>query len=164
MTPGTASATSPEQYRDTGIRNLFRNRPNTRTTMPQAAEDETVNRRTPIGSIWDLDPAADGAFWPHEDYEQVFLSAFQHAFGRPASPRRVSGYVQRYFRYGVVPAWVRSYVRDELQGVAVGNLAHAPLDPQFDLSPVLERIGTLLGLTPPLPPRRAGCRDYWLIA
>ena len=115
-------------------------------------------------SIWDLDPFDQGPSWPYEDFEIVFLTAFSHAFGRTASRGRINGYLQRYFRFGVVPHWVRAYVREELHGVSVGNLATAPLDPQIDVGHLFTRLRERLAGLPPDPPRGNAGSDGWLRA
>ena len=115
-------------------------------------------------SLWDLDPREGVPSWPYEDYEIVFLTAFRYAFGRTAPRTRINGYLQRYFRFGVVPYWVRIYVREELNGVTVGNLASAPLDPQIDVAHLIGRLVERLAGRPPAPPRDKGSRDSWLRA
>jgi len=120
----------------------------------------TPTRRT----VWDLDPFDNGPSWPYEEFEIVFITAFSHAFGRTAPRGRIAGYLQRYFRFGVVPHWVRTYVREELHGVTVGNLATAPLDPQIDLVCCFTRLLERLAGLPPEPAQPKGNRDGWLRA
>lgn len=97
-----------------------------------------TERRPHTGSIWDLDARDERRDHAYEDYEAVFISAFLHAFGRLPSRARVAGYLQRYFRFGVVPRWVSSYIREQCHGISIANLADAPPDPQFDLLLVFE--------------------------
>jgi AraC-like DNA-binding protein len=98
-----------------------------------------TQRRPHTGSIWDLDPRDARADVAYEDYEAIFIRAFLHAFGRLPSRARAAGYLQRYFRFGVVPRWVSSYIREQCHGISIANLAEAPPDPQFDVLLALER-------------------------
>lgn len=96
-------------------------------------------RKPHAGSIWDLDPRDAREDCTYDDYEAVFIRAFLYAFGRLPSRARTAGYLQRYFRFGVVPRWVSGYIHEQCHGIAVANLADAPPDPQFDLLLAFER-------------------------
>ena len=101
------------------------------------------------------DPSAGDRPGTFEDYEFLFCSAYEHAFGRPASSERVKPYLLRYFRFGVVPVWVRCYVRTELRGQAVANIGHAPLDPVIDYREWFRSLTERFWFAPRTP-RRAG--------
>lgn len=96
-------------------------------------------RKPHTGSIWDLDPRDERREHAYEDYEAEFIRAFLHAFGRLPSRARTAGYLQRYFRVGVVPRWFSVYIREQCHGISIANLADAPPDPQFDLLLAIER-------------------------
>lgn len=106
-------------------------------------------RRPHTGSIWDLEARDERRDLAYEDYEVVFISAFLYAFGRLPSRARAAGYLQRYFRFGVVPCWVSAYVHEHCHGVSIANLADAPPDPQFDLLLAVERAWRRLGGSEP---------------
>ncbi len=83
-------------------------------------------------SIWDIDPR-------HENptdvvaIEILFLDAWEYSFFSRPAVSRVQPYLDRYFRFRVVPPWVAVFVRERLRGEAIDNIANAPLDPAIDL-------------------------------
>jgi hypothetical protein len=82
-------------------------------------------------SIWDINPW-DGEALEYADFEQLFMLAYEYQFLLPASPVIVWPYLNRYFRFRVVPPWLREYIRVVLHGEAIANIGNAPLDPAFD--------------------------------
>ena len=88
--------------------------------------------RTLAGSIWDLDPR-DNAEHEYEEFVNLFLDAWEYRFLYRPSARRMQPYLQRYFRFRVIPPWVSVYVREVLKGEAIDNIANAPLDPVIDV-------------------------------
>lgn len=93
--------------------------------------------------LWDLDPQ-EYPEYPYEAYEALFRAAYEHAFRCPGTTPRVRSYLERYFRFRVVPIWVRVYVRERLGGEAIANLGEAPLDPAIDLRAAVLRLKTML--------------------
>jgi len=91
-----------------------------------------MNRDKPAGSIWDLDPR-DNNDHDYEEFVALFLDAWEYRFLYRPPARQVQPYLQRYFRFRVVPPWVRVFVREVLKGEAIDNIANAPLDPVIDL-------------------------------
>jgi len=83
-------------------------------------------------SIWDIDPRACEEH-EYEEFEALFIAAWEHSFFCRPSVRRIQPYLRRYFRFRVVPPWVAVYIRDVLKGEAIENMANAPLDPAIDL-------------------------------
>lgn len=89
-------------------------------------------------TIWDFDP---GEIEEHdyEEFEALFAAAFEHEFNRTPSTRQIWVYVQRYFRFRVIPPWVRHYVSSELTDDGIDNIGNAPLDPVIDLRLLFDR-------------------------
>lgn len=91
-----------------------------------------MNRDKLEGSIWDLDPRENDEF-DYEEFVELFLSAWEYRFLYRPPARHMQPYLQRYFRFRVIPPWVSVYVREVLKGEVIDNIANAPLDPVIDL-------------------------------
>jgi len=98
-------------------------------------------------SIWDLDPI-ECEEHSYEEFETLFLDAWEYNFYTRPAAERIEPYLQRYFRYWVIPGWVRTYVCDVLHGEAIENIANAPLDPAVDFRLYPWRLMTALLLMP----------------
>lgn len=94
-----------------------------------------MNRRQ---TIWDFDPG-EVEEHDYEEFEALFAAAFEYEFHRTPSTRQIWAYVQRYFRFRVIPPWVRHYVKSELIDDGIDNIGNAPLDPVIDLRMMFER-------------------------
>ena len=91
-----------------------------------------MNRDKPAVSIWDLDPRDDEEP-DYEEFVELFQDAWDYRFLYRPPAGQMRPYLQRYFRFRVVPPWVSAYVREVLKGEAIDNIANAPLDPAIDL-------------------------------
>ena len=91
-----------------------------------------MNRDKLDGSIWDLDPR-DNDEHEYEEFVELFQNAWEYRFLYQPPARYVQPYLQRYFRFRLIPPWVSVYVREVLKGEAIDNIANAPLDPVIDL-------------------------------
>ena len=83
-------------------------------------------------SIWDIDPKA-GEEHEYEEFEALFQDAWEHSSYFRPPVKRIRPYLQRYFRFRVIPPWVATYINEVLKGDAMENMANAPLDPAIDL-------------------------------
>lgn len=101
-----------------------------------------MNPKRTIRSIWDIDPN-DIEEHEYEEFEELFSAAYKHAFKHTPSTRQIWSYLQRYFRFRVIPPWVRDYVKTVQGGDGIDNIGNAPLDPVFDLQPWFERLSVL---------------------
>ncbi|GAB4349753.1 MAG: hypothetical protein Kow006_11810 [Gammaproteobacteria bacterium] len=94
-------------------------------------------------SIWELDPH-EVEEHDYEEFEALFSAAYEHAFHHTPSTRQIWKYLQRYFRFRVIPPWVRHYVKTVQGGDGIDNIGNAPLDPVIDLQPFFERLAVWL--------------------
>lgn len=83
-------------------------------------------------SIWEIDPRSCEEH-EYEEFEALFLAAWEHSFLSRPPVKCIRPYVQRYLRFRVIPPWVATYIREVLKGEAIENMANAPLDPAIDL-------------------------------
>ena len=114
-----------------------------------------MNRDKLEGSIWDLDPRENDGF-DYEEFVELFLSAWEYRFLYRPPARHMQPYLQRYFRFRVIPPWVSVYVREVLKGEAIDNIANAPLDPVIDLRLFPWRLLTIVFFFPRIVLERQG--------
>ncbi len=120
-----------------------------------------MDRKPTFPSLWDLDPRSHDEH-DHAAIEQLFCDAFEYRFGLRATPARIRPYLLRYFRFRVIPPWMRRYVKEVLAGVSVADVGNAPLDPVIDLRPLIWRGAMVLYLV--RESRRPHARDSHLEA
>lgn len=104
-----------------------------------------MNHKQDIRSIWDLDPR-DIEEHEYEEFVELFSAAYRHAFHHTPSTKQIWSYLQRYFRFRVIPPWVRHYVKTVQRSDGIDNIGNAPLDPVIDLQPFFERLAVRLHL------------------
>jgi len=97
-----------------------------------------MDRKPALPSIWELDPKSNDEY-DYDAIEALFFAAFEYQFGLRATQKRIRPYLMRYFRFRVIPPWMRVYVNEVLAGESVANIGDAPLDPVFDLRPLVWR-------------------------
>lgn len=104
-----------------------------------------MNHKQTTRSIRDLDPRENDEH-DYAEFEALFSAAYRHAFHHTPSTRQIWKYLQRYYRFRVIPPWVRHYVKSVQGGDGIDNIGNAPLDPVIDLQPWFERLAVALHL------------------